>query len=74
MATGSPTPIVRRVCCGVLLASRIVVAALFFGVSPQDPIAYVGATAILLGAAILAVLVPTRRAAAADAASILRRS
>jgi ABC-type antimicrobial peptide transport system permease subunit len=57
-----------------LLASRVVVAALFFGVSPQDPIAYAGATAILLAAAILAALMPIRRAAAVDAASVLRRS
>lgn len=57
-----------------LLASRVVVAAMFFGVSPQDPMAFVGAGAILLAAAIVAVLVPTRRAAAVDAAVVLRRS
>lgn len=57
-----------------LLASRVVVAAMFFGVSPQDPIAFAGAAVILLAAAILAVLVPTRRAAAVDAAFVLRRS
>jgi len=56
-----------------LLASRVVVAAMFFGVSPQDPMAFVGAAVILLAAAILAVLVPTRRAAAVDAAFVLRR-
>lgn len=57
-----------------LLASRVVVAAMFFGVSPQDPIAFVGAAVILLTAAILAVLVPTRRAATVDAAFVLRQS
>ena len=56
-----------------LLASRVVVAAMLFGVSPQDPMAFAGAAAILIGAAILAVLVPTRRAAAVDAALVLRR-
>ena len=56
-----------------LLASRLVVAAMFFGVSPQDPIAFAGAAAIVLTAATLAVLVPTRRAAAVDAASVLRQ-
>ena len=56
-----------------LLASCVVVAAMFFGVSPQDPIAYGAAVTILLAAAILAVLVPTRRAAAVDAACVLRR-
>jgi ABC-type antimicrobial peptide transport system permease subunit len=57
-----------------LLASRVVVSAMLFGVSPQDPIAFAGAAAILLTAATLAVLVPTRRAAAVDAAFVLRRS
>jgi ABC-type antimicrobial peptide transport system permease subunit len=57
-----------------LLVSRVVVATMFFGVSPQDPVAFVGAAVILLTAAILAVLVPTRRAAAVDAALVLRRS
>ena len=57
-----------------LLASRVVVAAMLFGVSPQDPIAFVGAAVILLAAAILAVLAPTRRAAAVDAACVLRWS
>jgi predicted permease len=57
-----------------LLAGRVVVAAMLFGVSPQDPIAFAGATVILLAAATLAVLVPTRRAAAVDAAFVLRQS
>ena len=57
-----------------LLASRVVVAAMFFGVSPQDPLAFAGAAAILLAAAALAVLAPTRRAAAVDAAFVLRRT
>ena len=35
-----------------LLASRVVVAAIFFGVSPQDPIAFAGATVIVVAAAI----------------------
>jgi ABC-type lipoprotein release transport system permease subunit len=57
-----------------LLASRVVVAVLFFGVSPHDPMAFAGAAVILLAAATVAVLVPTRRAASVDAASVLRRS
>jgi putative ABC transport system permease protein len=59
---------------GALVASRVVSAAMFFGVSPQDPVAFAGAAVMLLGAATLAVLVPTRRAAATDAAVVLRRS
>ena len=57
-----------------LLASRAVAAAMFFGVSPQDPIAFGGAVVILLAAAVLAVLVPTPRAAAVDPALVLRQS
>jgi hypothetical protein len=40
----------------------------------KDPVALAGAAGILLAAATLAVLVPTRRAAAVDAAFVLRRS
>src|SRR5262249_34718471 len=70
-------PVVVGLALGAIvafLASRVVAAALFFGVSPHDPVAFAGAVAILLAAAMLAVLVPTRRAAAVDAASVLRRS
>ena len=69
-------PVVLGLAFGVaaaLLASRVVAAATFFGVSPQDPIALVGAGAILLAAATLAVVVPTRRAAKVDAAFVLRQ-
>jgi predicted permease len=57
-----------------LLAGRVVEAAMFFGVPPHDPMALAGAAVILLAAATLAVLIPTRRAAAVDAALVLRRS
>jgi ABC-type lipoprotein release transport system permease subunit len=57
-----------------LLISRVAGAAMLFGVSAQDPLAYGGAAAILLAAAMLAVFVPTRRAAAVDAAFVLRQS
>ena len=57
-----------------LLAGRVLVAAMFFGVSPRDPTAFAGAALILLAATIVAVLVPTRRGAAVDAACVLRRS
>ena len=56
-----------------LLASRLVTAAVFFGVSPQDPMAFAGAALILLASAVLAVLIPTRRAASVDAAIVLRQ-
>jgi predicted permease len=70
-------PVVVGVALGAgaaLLASRAVLAVMFFGVSPRDPIALVGATVILLAAAILAVLLPTRRTASVDAAFVLRQS
>ena len=57
-----------------LLASRAVAALTFFGVSPHDPLAFAGAAAILIVAATLAVLAPTRRAAKTDAAFVLRQS
>ena len=69
-------PVVLGLAAGAgaaLLASRVV-AGILYGVSPQDPIAFAGAAAILLAAATLAVLVPTRRAAAVDAAFVLRGS
>jgi hypothetical protein len=47
---------------------------MFFGVSPHDPLAFLAAALILVTAATLAVLVPTRRAATADAATVLRQS
>jgi ABC-type antimicrobial peptide transport system permease subunit len=70
-------PVVLGLAAGsvaAVMAGRVVVAAMFFGVSPQDPLALGGAAAILLAAAIVAVLAPTRRAAAVDAALILKRS
>jgi predicted permease len=57
-----------------LLVSRILLWAILFGVSPQDPIAYAGAAIVLLAAAMIAVLLPTRRAAAVDAAAVLKGS
>lgn len=57
-----------------LVASRLIVATMFFGVSPHDPLAFAAAAAILVAAATLAVLFPTRRAASVDAALVLRQS
>ena len=70
-------PVVAGLVAGgvaALVASRLVVAAMFFNVSPQDPVAFAAAGAILLTAATLAVIVPTRRASAVDASLVLRRS
>lgn len=69
-------PVVAGLALGAgaaVLASRVVVSAMFFGVSPHDPIAFAGAAALLLAAAALAVLAPTLRAARVDAAFVLRQ-
>lgn len=70
-------PVIAGLAAGAgaaLLASRAVVATMFFGMSPQDPLALAGAIVVLLIAAMLAVVVPTRRAASVDAAAVLHRS
>ena len=56
-----------------LLVGRVVASTMLFGVSPRDPVAFAGAAGVLLAAATLAVLAPARRAAATDAALVLRR-
>jgi ABC-type lipoprotein release transport system permease subunit len=56
----------------VALGAARVFASIFAGVSPNDPIAIGAAAAILLSAALVAVLIPARRAAKVDPASILR--
>lgn len=58
---------------GTALAIGHVVAAVFFGVSPRDPVAYLGAAALLVSATALAVMPSMRRAAGVDVATILRR-
>jgi putative ABC transport system permease protein len=73
----SVRPVVLGLALGAgvaLAAGRVLGAAVFFGVSPHDPLAFAGAAVVLLAASMLAVLAPTRRAAAVDAASVLMRS
>jgi predicted permease len=68
-------PIGVGLCAGVvaaLLAGRVF-AGILFGVSPLDPIAFAAAVLVLLGTAIIAVTVPTRRAASLDPSSVLRQ-
>jgi putative ABC transport system permease protein len=54
-----------------LLASRLI-TALLYGVGAYDPAAYLYAAAILSAAALLACLVPGRRATSIDPARVLR--
>jgi predicted permease len=62
------------VIAGVLLAlaSGRLIASLMYGVSPYDPVSMVIASAVLLGAATLACLMPAWRAGRSDPVSALR--
>lgn len=50
---------------GAYFASRVI-RSLLFEVKPSDPLAVVGATLLLLGVVVLAVLLPARRASSVD--------
>jgi ABC-type antimicrobial peptide transport system permease subunit len=56
---------------GAVWASRAI-AAMLFGISPADPVTYVGVIALLGVVALLACWVPAARAARVDPASTLR--
>jgi predicted permease len=69
---------IRPVAAGLLVglavaaASVRVLHAVLFGVSPYDPVAFVGAPLLLLAIAAAAAIVPTRRAMRIDPVSVLR--
>lgn len=56
---------------GFLVLARLL-ASFLYGVGTADPLALVGATAILLGAGLLAAFLPARRASRIDPALVLR--
>jgi putative ABC transport system permease protein len=56
---------------GAVLATRAI-AAMLFGVSPLDPITYLGVLAVLAAVALIACAVPAWRAARVDPATTLR--
>jgi len=45
---------------------------LLYGLAAADPVAFGGAMLLLMGTAVAAVIVPARRAAAVEPASVLR--
>jgi putative ABC transport system permease protein len=55
-----------------VLGSRVF-SGVLYGLHATDPIAFGGASLVLLVAATIAVFVPTRRAAAIDPAATLRQ-
>jgi predicted lysophospholipase L1 biosynthesis ABC-type transport system permease subunit len=56
---------------GAMLAGRVMAGALF-GVQPHDPVAVLGAAGLLAITAAFAAIVPARRAASVDPATVLR--
>ena len=58
----------------VAIGAARVFASMFTGIGPNDPIAIGVSAATLLASALIAVVIPSRRAAKVDPASILRES
>lgn len=53
-------------------AATRLIGAMLFGIGATDPVAFVGVTVVLAGAAVLASYVPARRASRVDAMDVLR--
>jgi putative ABC transport system permease protein len=49
-----------------------VLASLLYGVTPADPVSFIGAAAVLLLVAVVATLLPARRALRVDPARTMR--
>jgi putative ABC transport system permease protein len=67
-------PVVVGMAAGLLLATAGsgVMRGLLFGISPLDPVAYLGTVTFLAAAALVALYLPARRAARVDPAVTLR--
>jgi predicted permease len=68
-------PVIFGLAGGVFVALLVgrVLAGTLYGIGSADPIAFGAAMGVLLTAALAAVIVPTRRAAAVDPAAVLRQ-
>jgi putative ABC transport system permease protein len=67
-------PIVIGALIGIAAAAAAsrVFQAVLFGISPFDPVAFIGAPLFLMGIAVVATLLPTRRALRVDPLTTLR--
>jgi predicted permease len=67
-------PLAAGVMLGVLLAAAAarIIRRMIFGISPLDPLAYLGAAILLVSIALVAMLIPARRASSVDLARTLR--
>ena len=68
-------PVVAGIAVGIALAVLVSTAlrGLLFGISPVDPLAYTAMAALLVGASLLAMYAPARRASRVDPAAVLRQ-
>jgi putative ABC transport system permease protein len=58
--------------CALAFAASRTLANILYGITPSDPVAWASAVSILLGVAILANLIPARRAARVEPTVALR--
>ena len=87
MALGATPEVLRRTVLGqalrvtavgagvglaAALAGERVLTSLLFDVSPSDPVALLGASALLIAVALLAALIPAQRATRIDPAQVMR--
>ncbi len=71
---GAMRPVIIGMALGIAACAAVsrVLSSVLYGVSPLDPTAYIGVTLFLLGVAVLASLVPARRATRIDPMDALR--
>jgi ABC-type antimicrobial peptide transport system permease subunit len=67
-------PLVFGLGAGLLLSSAVgpLLGRFLYGLSPFDPITYAGISVILIGAAVVAMWTPARRATLIEPAIVLR--